>query len=138
MKRPCSSGATSANPGEGGFVTIEYVLAVTLSMVVLVAIANFVVFQYGHGVVRAALDQGVREGARSLTPKATCEASAQQVIDDLLGGRRGSMGGGVAISCTPLGGHLDATARTRFRAWLRPLPDWSFSTTATARLEASR
>jgi len=121
--------------GEEGFVTVEYVLAVVLSMVVLVVIANLIVFEYGHGVVRAAVDQGVREGSRAATPVAACEAAAQQVINDLLGGRSGSMGGGVAITCAENGGRLDATARGRFRAWFRPVPDWTFTSTATVAVE---
>jgi len=123
--------------GERGFVTIEYLLAVGLSMVVLVVIANVVVFEYGHGVVRAAVDQGVREGTRTPTPVAACQAAAQQVIDDLLGGRSGPMGSGVSITCTRTGTQIAATARARFRAWLRPIPDWSFSSSASAAIEAT-
>jgi hypothetical protein len=110
-------------------------MAVLLSMVVLVAITNLIVFEYGQGVVRAAVDQGVRQGARTATPVASCHAAAQQVITDLLGGREGSMGAGVSIACTQAGGRLDASATGRFKAWLKPMPDWSFSSTATAAVE---
>lgn len=120
-----------------GFVTIEYVLAVGLSMVVLVVIANVVVFEYGHGVVRAAVDQGVREGARTPSPVASCQAAAQQVIDDLLGGRTGPMGSGVSITCTQAGTQIAATAHARFHAWLRPIPDWSFSASASGAVEGT-
>jgi hypothetical protein len=108
---------------------------VLISLVVLVLIANLIVFEYGHGVVRAAVDQGVRQGSRTTTPVASCEAAAQQVITDLLGGRDGSMGAGVGITCTQAGGRLDARATGRFRAWLKPVPDWSFTATATAVVE---
>jgi hypothetical protein len=104
-------------------------------MVVLVLIANLIVFEYGHGVVRAAVDQGVRQGSRTATPVASCEAAAQQVITDLLGGRGGSMGAGVSITCRQAGGRLDANATGRFKAWLKPVPDWSFTSTATAVVE---
>jgi hypothetical protein len=104
-------------------------------MVVLVLIANLIVFEYGHGVVRAAVDQGVREGSRTATPVASCETAAQQVVTDLLGGRSGSMGAGVAITCTQAGGRLDARATGRFKAWLKPVPDWSFTSTSTAVVE---
>jgi hypothetical protein len=110
-------------------------MAVLISMVVLVAITNLIVFEYGQGVVRAAVDQGVRQGARTATPVASCQAAAQQVVTDLLGGREGSMGAGVSIACTQTGGRLDASARGRFKAWLRPMPDWSFTSTATAAVE---
>jgi len=130
--RPDDSG-----DGSAGFVTIEYVMAVLISMVVLVAIANLIVFEYGHGVVRAAVEQGVRQGSRTATPVASCQAAAQQVVTDLLGGRAGSMGAGVSITCTQAGGRLDANATGRFRAWLKPMPDWSFTSTATAVVEPS-
>src|SRR5690349_20783270 len=132
---PCAE--TTDPRGERGFVTIEYLLAVGLSMVVLVVIANAVVFEYGHGVVRAAVDQGVREGARTPTGVAACQAAAQQVIDDLLGGRSGPMGSGVSITCTRTGTRVAATARARFRAWLRPIPDWSFTASASAAVEGT-
>ena len=108
---------------ERGFVTIEYVLAVALSMLALVVIANFIVFQYGRGVVRAAVDQGVRAGSRAAAPTVACEQAARQVVADLLGGRSGSMGRTVSITCSQVGGRLDATAGGRFRAWLPPVPD---------------
>jgi hypothetical protein len=110
-------------------------MAVLISMVVLVAITNLIVFEYGQGVVRAAVDQGVRQGVRTATPVASCQAAAQQVITDLLGGREGSMGAGVSIACTQTGGRLDASATGRFKAWLKPMPDWSFTSTATAAVE---
>jgi hypothetical protein len=132
LRKPCTS-----TRDDRGFITVEYVLAVTISMVVLVLIANLIVFEYGHGVVRAAVEQGVRQGSRTTTPVASCEAAAQQVITDLLGGREGSMGSRVAIGCTQAGGRLDATATGRFRAWLKPLPGWSFTSTATAVVEPS-
>lgn len=135
MRKPCTDPGGRRAAGDRGFVTIEYVLAVLLSLVVLVVIANLIVFEYGQGVVRSAVDQGVREGARAATPEATCRAAAQQVIDDLLGGRTASMGGGVAISCSLVGGRLHATATGRFRSWLRPVPDWTFTSTATAAAE---
>lgn len=118
-----------------GFVTIEYVLAAALSVVVLVAMANFIVFEYGHGVVRTALDQGVRAGARAAIPVATCQQAAQQVVDDLLGGPGGSMGGAVSITCRQVGHNLEATAQTRFKAWMPPVPNWSFTASATAPVE---
>lgn len=102
-------------------------------MVVLVLMANLVVFQYGRGAVRTAVDEGARQGARSATPEATCEQQAQQALDDLLGaGRPGSMGSDVTVRCAPLNGVLVATARGTWKAWLPPVPDWSFTVTASA------
>jgi hypothetical protein len=135
LSERCTNRPGAGGDGSGGFVTIEYVMAVLISMVVLVAITNLIVFEYGQGVVRAAVDQGVRQGARTTTPVASCQAAAQQVVTDLLGGREGSMGAGVSIACTQAGARLDANATGRFRAWLKPMPDWSFTSTATAAVE---
>lgn len=138
MRKRCIKRADRArHRDQSGFVTIEYVLAVLISLVVLVAIANLIVFEYGHGVVRAAVDEGVRQGSRTTTPVASCEAAARQVIADLLGGRDGSMGAGVGINCTQVGARLDARATGHFKAWLKPIPDWSFTAASTAAVEPS-
>ncbi|HEU5003221.1 MAG TPA: hypothetical protein VFW71_10650 [Actinomycetota bacterium] len=103
------------------------------SMLVLVVVANLIVFQYGRGAVRAAVDEGARQGARSGTPVATCTHHAQQALDDLLGaGRPGSMGAAVTVSCAEAAGNLVATARGTWPAWLPPVPAWSFTVTASA------
>jgi len=105
-------------------------------MLVLVVVANLVVFQYGRGAVRTAVDEGARQGARSPTPAATCTQQAQQALDDLLGaGRPGSMGAGVVVRCAEAGGSLVATASGTWQAWLPPVPDWRFTVTASAVLE---
>lgn len=120
---------------DAGFVTIEYVVAIAISLVVLVVFANFVVSEYGLGVVRAAVDQGTRDGARTATPVTTCEASARQMIGDLLGTGPSSMGTAVSVSCQQTAGQLIATAQGSFRAWLPAIPPWRFSSTAQAILE---
>ena len=51
-----------------GMATVQYVVTAGLSLLLFVAFANLIVFQYGRGVVRAALDEGVRAGA----PLARC------------------------------------------------------------------
>ena len=45
------------------FTTIQYVIAVAWSLVLLVLIANLLVDLYARGAVRDALDDGVRAGA---------------------------------------------------------------------------
>lgn len=119
-------------------MTIEYLAGVLLSMLVLVVVANLVVFEYGRGAVRSAVDEGARQGARSPTPVAACMQQAQQALDDLLGaGRPGSMGAGVVLRCTQAGGSLVATARGTWRGWLAGVPAWTFTVTASAVVEPS-
>lgn len=128
---------------DGGFVTVEYLVGVALSLVVLVVIANFIVWEYGRGVVGSAADEGARAGARvpAGTPLpaqlAVCEQAADRELGDLLGGPTGSMGSGVSISCSDSGDQLLATAHAHFAAWFPAMPGWTFTTTATAVVEPS-
>lgn len=117
---------------EHGFVTIEALAATGLSLVLFAVLANLVVFGYARGVVRAALDEGVRAGSRLGGGVTTCETRARGVVDDLLGG---SMGDGVRITCGDVGPQLQARAQVLLRGWLPPVPDWSFETTALAHRE---
>lgn len=112
---------------EQGYLTVQVVLAVALSFVLLVMVANLIVFQYGRGVVRAALDEGVRRGTRAPATAAECEARAREVVAQLLGG---PMGRGVTITCTEVGGQMRARADVVFRSWVPGLPDWSFRAAA--------
>lgn len=113
----------------GGFVTVQFVAAVGLSLVLLTMLANLVVFQYGRGVVRAALDEGVRTASRAGAPTAECHRRAGAVLDDLLGG---AMGRDVTVDCRLAGPMVVADAQVTFRGWLPTVPDWTFTATATA------
>jgi len=114
-----------------GFVTIAHLLATLLSMVAFTAMVNIVVAGYGRGVVRAALDDGVRAGSRA-GPQAVavCEQRVRGVLDDLLGG---SLGDGVLFDgCAVQGGQVVARADVSFRSWVPSVPDWRFEVGATA------
>lgn len=115
---------THVCPGdERGFLTPQMVFAIGLSFVVLVMMINLIVFQYGRGAVRAALDEGVRRGTREPAAAADCQARAQEVVQSLL---RGSMGDGVSIVCAEVDGQMRAEASVVFQGWLPGVPDWSF------------
>ena len=73
--------------GDSGFVTLQYVIAVAWSLVLLVLVANFLVDLYARGAVGDALDDGVRAAAPSSQPVAACETRAQEVVT----GRRGPL-----------------------------------------------
>lgn len=117
---------------EGGFVTPQVLAAVGLSLVLLVAVVNLVAFQYGRGVVRAALDEGARVGARAGAGPSECAQRARAVLADLLGGR---MGEDVTVTCRRRPDRLEAVAQVRFAGWLPLVPDWRFTTSAAAALE---
>jgi hypothetical protein len=87
-------------------------------------LANFVVFVYARGVVRAAVDEGARRGGRLGASPAQCEARARDVVEDLLGGQ---LGNGVTISCSRSEGLVVAQGRARLQSWLPLVPDWNFT-----------
>lgn len=110
-------------------MTIQYVWGVALSLVFLVVVANLVAFQYGRGVVRGALDEGVRAGSRATATVAECQGRAHQVLDQLLGG---TLGNDVSVACTDLGDRVVASAEGRFPAWIAVVPDHRFRVQAEA------
>ncbi|MDF1597370.1 MAG: hypothetical protein P1T08_14930 [Acidimicrobiia bacterium] len=112
---------------ERGMATPQFVLAAGLSLLLFVTFANLIVFQYGRGVVRAALDEGVRAGAPLGASPDDCQDRIDSFVGDLLGGE---MGRGVETGCGLDGNLVVANARVQFEGWV--VPDWEFSLTATA------
>lgn len=112
---------------------MQYVWVVATSLLLVTLLANVIVVQYARGVVRTALDDGVRAGARVTGPpaaaEARCEETAAQVRRDLLGGRLGET---VEVDCTPGPAEMRATATATFPSWLPLLPDWPVSAAAVA------
>lgn len=75
--------------GEHGSVTAPFIAAAGLSLLVVTVIINLLVFTYARGAVRAALDEGVRQGARLGGDVAVCDARTREALGDLLGGTLG-------------------------------------------------
>lgn len=120
--------------GEAGFLTIQYVLAIALSLLLLTQVTNLLVAAYGRGAVRAALDEGVRAASVAGSAAEQCTARAEAVLTDLLGG---AMGAGVgSIDCTVDADRVRARADTTFAAWIPGMPEHSFRTEAVAVREA--
>src|SRR6266542_2451137 len=82
---------------ESAMTTVQYVVAVGFALVIFVMLANLVVDLYARGVVRAAVDEGARAGARLDAGRSECERRASAVLDDLLGAETRA---GVAVRCT--------------------------------------
>lgn len=114
---------------ESGFLTVQFVLAVGLSLLLLALGANLIAWQYGRGVVRAALDEGARAGARMPVDVVVCEERAAATLGDLLGG---TMGDGVELRCRLDGDRVVAEADVTFAPWVAPVPHWSFTARAVA------
>lgn len=119
--------------GADGYLTVQYLVVVGLSLVLFTALANLVVFQYARGVVRAALDEGARAGARTVNTAATaataCETRARAARDGLVTGR---LADGIELTCTVAADVVMAQADVRLAGWLPLVPDWSYQATATA------
>ena len=77
------------SPRDGGFVTAQFVVVVALSLLFFTMMANVIVFMYGRGVVRAALEEGVRAGSPARASAATCQRAARETMRSLLGGSLG-------------------------------------------------
>lgn len=105
---------------EGGFATISHVAAAGLALYVFALLANFVVMQYAAGVVRAAVDEGARQGALLGGSPEACEERAAEVLGGLLGGPYGA---DIGISCTAEGGWVEARAEGTVAGFVPPIPD---------------
>jgi hypothetical protein len=116
-------------PRTAGFVTTQFVLAVALSLLLFVMLCNAIVYQYGRGVVRSALDEGVRSGSRASGSTATCLQAAEEVRRSLLGG---PIGAHVSLRCGLVAGQVRATASGYLPSWLPLVPDWPVELSATA------
>jgi hypothetical protein len=119
----------SLAPRAGGFVTTQFVLAVAFSLLLFVMLCNAIVYQYGRGVVRSALDEGVRSGSRASGSTTTCLQAAEQVRRSLLGG---PIGAHVSLRCALVAGQVRATASGYLPSWLPLVPDWPVELSATA------
>jgi len=109
--------------------TVQYLVAIAMSLVLFVAMANVIVDLYARGAVRAAVDEGARAAAPYDASVADCTARARAVVAALLGG---AMGRGVRIDCRDRNDRVEARARVDLAAWLPGVPDWSFGLAAIA------
>jgi hypothetical protein len=105
---------------ETGSVIVTLLPVMILLFVMLLG-TNFVMYEYGQGVVRTAVDEAARAGSQQSAaggPVAACQAKAAQVMGNLL---NGPFGQGVTITCAVQGNTVIATATGQFPAWLPPV-----------------
>lgn len=118
---------------DAGFVTVQTLAAVALGLLFVTLMVNLVVLQYGRGVLRTAVDDAARAGARvTASPAAAaaaCRATAEAVRDDLLGG---ALGRGVRFTCRPDGDRFTAAADATFDLWVAGMPPWRFTVRGAA------
>jgi ABC-type Fe3+ transport system permease subunit len=113
----------------GGFVTTQFVLAVAFSLLLFVMLCNAIVYQYGRGVLRDALDEAVRNGSRAGGSTASCQQAAEEVRRTLLGG---PVGAHVSLRCGLAAGRVQASASGYMTSWLPLVPDFPVALSATA------
>jgi len=113
-------------------VSISYVLAASFAMIFFAILANFVVIQYGSGAVRAALDEGVRDGARADAGVAVCQATIDDILSSVLGGPYGD---DVSTTCQDNGDVMIASAQATFRGFAPLVPDLTIDFEAVAARE---
>ncbi|MDW3212639.1 MAG: hypothetical protein R8G01_01475 [Ilumatobacteraceae bacterium] len=112
--------------------TVSLIVASGVVLFVLAGILQVIVFQYGKGTVRAALDEGARAGSRSAEAVEVCQARAADVLGGLLGG---PMGAGVSVVCSDAGDRVVATATVHFDGWFGRFTDYDATLTASAAKE---
>ena len=118
---------------QGGFTTLQYVVATGFSLVLFVLVANVLVDLYTRGAVRDALDEGVRAAVPMTSTAADCEARVNEVIRSVAGG---SLLRVDDLRCERDGDSVVASADVALRSWLPMLvPDWRLQLRASARQE---
>jgi hypothetical protein len=116
--------------GDGGFLTVQYALAVGLSFILLVLVANLLVDLYARAAVRDALEEGTHAVVAADAAPGACVERAHSVVQNLL---RGPIGRDIHIRCESDVGVVAATADVRLPSWLPGLtPDWRFVARAIA------
>ena len=118
--------------GDRGATFVALVMATGVVLVIVTAIMQVIVFQYGKGAVRAALDEAARSAARSSITVETCQARAANALGDLLGG---AMGEGVQVACIDEPDRVTVTANVHFDGWFGSLTDYDATLTASAAKE---
>jgi hypothetical protein len=59
---------------------VQWLLAIAISLVVFTFLANLILVMYTKGVIRAALDEGVRSGSRAAATVLKAEASCSTTV----------------------------------------------------------
>ena len=117
-----------------GLITIQYVVATGVSLLMLVVLCNGLINLYVRAAVRDALDDGVRSAVPAGSQAEACQARIDVALHALV---RGAYTSSIEASCDVQGGVVRADAVLRLPSFLPMLvPAWSLSVHATARQEA--
>ena len=108
---------------ELGFITAQFMVVAALSMAFMALLLYLIALQYARGVLRSALDEGVRVGAPPAATESDCLRGTSRVLADLMAG---PLGQDVTISCVFLNDRVVASAQGAFAGWFPGVPDVSF------------
>lgn len=107
-------------------------MAAGFSLLFFAILTNLIVMQYALGVATAALDEGARQGARSLDPVMACESRMRSTFETVEGG---AVHQGAVLACDVDDGWVVARIDGVLDGWAPPVPDLSFTREARAPLE---
>lgn len=121
--------ADSDQGRSGGFVTIPFVAAAGLTLVLLVVFTNVLSVHYARGVMQAAVEEGARQGV------ATGSAAAcRQRVSAVVGGGLGAMAEGIAPAGCAVGADATSASLTgTFPPWLPVMATQTITVAATVR-----
>lgn len=129
MSAPLARLRSRLRSDERGLTSVGILLAVSFTLIVAVIVVTLLLYLYGQGAARAAIDEGVRAGSRVGAGEAACELRAQEALDGLM---PGPLGDGVRVDCLVAGGELVAVADVTLSSPLPGVPSWSFQMQARA------
>lgn len=129
MSAPLARLHSRLRSDERGLTSVGILLAVSFTLIVAVIVVTLLLYLYGQGAARAAIDEGVRAGSRVGAGEAACELRAQEALDGLM---PGPLGDGVRVDCLIAGGKLVAVADVTLTSPLPGVPSWSFQMQARA------
>lgn len=104
--------------------TASFVLVAAFSMVFFAGLLQLIAIQYAQGVLRAALDEGVRRAAPALADELACQEGIADVLADLMSG---PLGEGIAAGCSVTDSQVIAAGEGVFPVWFPGVPDVVFS-----------
>lgn len=114
--------------GDGGHVTPAFVATVGMTMVLLAVVANLLVNRYADGVLRAAVEEGVRQGVATASD-AACALRTDAVIEAGLGPLRARVDPPVCVVGTT---GAEARVSGAFSGWLPIVPTHHTTAVATS------
>jgi len=106
-------------------------------MVILLAVANLVVFQYVRGATQLAVDNAARHGSSLGRDAAACVERGEETLRGPSGVLRGVAGDDVVVRCRIEGSFMVAVGEGVLRWWLPGIPDARFVIESRSVLETA-